>query len=73
MASLSTVPETTPNPAKDWPNDLAALLKLGIEGDKLREENFWSLSDAFQGVQVFGGTGSGKSSGSGQALARAFP
>jgi hypothetical protein len=72
MASLSTVPETTPNPAKDWPNDLAALLKLGIEGDKLREENFWSLSDAFQGVQVFGGTGSGKSSGSGRALARAF-
>ena len=35
-------------------------------------ENFWCLNDAFQGVQVFGGTGSGKSSGSGQALARAF-
>ena len=30
------------------------------------------LVDAFQGVQVLGGTGSGKSSGSGQALALAF-
>ena len=34
--------------------------------------NFWALRDAFQGTQIFGGTGSGKSSGSGQAIARAF-
>ena len=37
-----------------------------------RPENYWCLNDAFQGVQIFGGTGSGKSSGSGQAIARAF-
>ena len=72
MDSLVSVPEPTPNPVKDWPDDNAALLDFKAEGDGVRAENFWSLSDAFQGVQVFGGTGSGKSSGSGQALARAF-
>lgn len=55
-------------PEPDWPEDDEALLTLGTGPD----ENFWSLRDAFEGVQVFGGTGSGKSSGSGQALARAF-
>lgn len=30
------------------------------------------LQDAFEGVQIFGGTGSGKSSGSGKALALAY-
>lgn len=29
----------------------------------------WTVRDAFEGVQVFGGTGSGKTSGSGRALA----
>jgi hypothetical protein len=72
MDSLSQVPASQPAQAKDWPNDNAALLELSADGDKMRAENFWSLGDAFQGVQVFGGTGSGKSSGSGQALARAF-
>lgn len=32
----------------------------------------WTLGDAFQGTQVFGGTGSGKTSGSGAALAMSF-
>lgn len=32
----------------------------------------WTLEDAFKGVQIFGGIGSGKTSGSGQTLARAF-
>jgi len=72
MDSLVSVPVPKPDPAKDWPDDNAALLQLSADGDKVRAENFWSLSDAFQGVQVFGGTGSGKSSGSGRALARAF-
>ncbi len=58
-------------PVKDWPDDAEALLELGNDRKKL-PENYWSLNDAFQGVQVFGGTGSGKSSGSGQAIARAF-
>jgi hypothetical protein len=32
----------------------------------------WTLRDAFEGVQIFGATGSGKTSGSGQALALGF-
>jgi len=56
---------------KDWPDDDEALLELGT-GRDIRVENFWCLKDAFEGVQIFGGTGSGKSSGSGQALARSF-
>ncbi len=60
-------------PKKDWPDDAEALLELGPGGDKTKlAENFWCLNDAFQGTQIFGGTGSGKSSGSGQAIARAF-
>ena len=58
---------------KDWPDNDEALLELGSVAEKTRRpENFWCLNDAFQGVQIFGGTGSGKSTGSGQALARAF-
>lgn len=58
---------------KDWPDNDETLLELGgDDGKEKRSENFWCLNDAFQGVQVFGGTGSGKSSGSGQAIARAY-
>ena len=32
----------------------------------------WRIRDACEGLQIFGGTGSGKTSGSGQAVARAF-
>lgn len=67
MGEVLLVPRT--GRIKDWPDDNEVLLELG-EGE--RPENFWSLRDAFEGVQVFGGTGSGKSSGSGQGLARAF-
>lgn len=52
---------------QDWPNDDTPLLHLG-KG----HGNTWHLRDAFEGVQVFGGTGSGKTSGSGKALAKAF-
>jgi TraM recognition site of TraD and TraG len=63
-----------PNPSspvrqRDWPINTAALLELG---SKPRPENFWTVNDAFQGTQVFGATGSGKSSGSGKAIATAF-
>lgn len=61
--------QNVPPTAKDWPNNAEELLALGA---KRQPENFWCLRDAFEGVQVFGGTGSGKSSGSGQAIARAF-
>jgi hypothetical protein len=58
--------------SRDWPDNDEALLQLSAGTGKKLPENYWSLNDAFQGVQVFGATGSGKSSGSGQALARAF-
>lgn len=32
----------------------------------------WTLRDAYEGTQIFGATGSGKTSGSGAAIARAF-
>jgi len=32
----------------------------------------WRIRDAFEGTQIFGATGSGKTSGSGQAIAKAF-
>lgn len=57
---------------RDWPDNDEALLELAQDNRQPIPENFWSVNDAFQGVQVFGGTGSGKTSGSGQALARAF-
>ena len=35
-------------------------------------DDAWTLRDDYEGVQVFGGTGAGKTSGSGQALAESF-
>ena len=72
MATLPLVKTQPEPPEKDWPDDGEALLEISAEKQPKLPENFWCLNDAFQGVQVFGGTGSGKSSGSGQALARAF-
>lgn len=57
------------SPLKDWPDNDEELLCFGPHQ---RPENFWSLRDAFEGVQVFGAIGSGKSTGSGQAIARSF-
>lgn len=57
---------------KDWPDDDEALLELSADGKTCPPENYWCLKDAFEGVQILGGTGSGKTSGSGQAIARAF-
>jgi len=39
---------------------------------RLSETDFFTLRDAVQGVHVFGGIGSGKTSGSGKALADAY-
>lgn len=38
----------------------------------LSPQDVWRLRDACEGTAIFGGTGSGKSSGSGRALAHAF-
>jgi len=45
-----------------------ALLNFGGTG----EDGLWRIRDAYEGVQIFGGIGSGKSSGSGKNLATAF-
>jgi hypothetical protein len=45
---------------------------LDLSNPEKGEKIHWTLRDAFQGVQIFGGIGSGKTSGSGQTLARAF-
>jgi hypothetical protein len=71
MDPLPHANRPAPVPKRDWPDDDEALLEFGSDRKKM-PENYWCLNDAFQGVQVLGGTGSGKSSGSGQALARAF-
>ena len=39
---------------------------------RFSQDDVWRIRDACEGVQVFGATGSGKSSGSGQALAKSF-
>jgi len=67
MNSLSGGKPTTP--IKDWPDNDEELLSFG---SRPLAENYWSLGDAFEGLQIFGGTGSGKTSASGQAVATAF-
>ena len=62
-------PAAIPDGRVDWPDDEVELLHFG---DNPCDGNSWCLQDAYEGVQIFGGTGSGKSSGSGRALARAF-
>ena len=48
--------------------------QAGLDDALLRftDKDTFTVRDAFEGVQIFGGTGSGKTSGSGRALARAF-
>jgi hypothetical protein len=36
------------------------------------EQDAWTIGDACEGTQIFGGTGSGKTSGSGATIARSF-
>ena len=36
------------------------------------QQDWWTVRDAVRGVQIFGGIGSGKSSGSGKTIAKAF-
>ena len=50
-------------PCLGWP-DQQGLLALGRDP--------WRIKDACEGTVIFGGTGSGKTSGSGRALAQSF-
>jgi type IV secretory pathway TraG/TraD family ATPase VirD4 len=55
--------------------DLQKLLELPIAEFPLTRSNgddLWTIEDILKGVLIFGGTGSGKTSGSGQFLARAL-
>ena len=47
----------------------SAILELPAQNG---ETDIWTIADACEGVQVFGATGSGKTSGSGKTLAHAF-
>ena len=48
----------------EWSLDLPLL--------RLSESDIWTLKDACEGVQIIGGTGSGKTSGSGRAISDRF-
>ncbi len=39
---------------------------------QLSKKDAWTLGDAYEGTQIFGATGSGKTSGSGKAIAMSF-
>lgn len=66
-AATGGAPTTAATPATTSLYDPdVPLLPLGRHGD------FFFIRDAVQGVQAFGATGSGKTSGSGNALALAF-
>ena len=67
MPSGQTPPR---NPERNWPDDDEALLEFPQPGGKATE--YFAIKDAFEGIQAFGSTGSGKSSGSGKALAQAM-
>lgn len=59
--------------ATDFIADLnAPIIKYCLDGKTFKREDWWTLRQAFQGVQIFGGIGSGKSSGSGRMLALSY-
>jgi type IV secretory pathway TraG/TraD family ATPase VirD4 len=57
-------------PAPD--GELADAFSLEAPLLHLSPADVWTVGDACQGTQIFGATGSGKTSGSGQAIAKAF-
>lgn len=56
-------------PSGTWMLDAPLLRLTDTERGSFHD---WTIRDAFEGVQIFGATGSGKTSGSGQALALGF-
>lgn len=56
------------------PANLTHILYRFIRADKNRhfDEDVWRLLDAVRGLQIFGGIGSGKSTGSGREIALSF-
>ena len=60
----------TSSNTKSWPLDSETLVTFGA--DKGISENDFCMSHAFTGVQVFGSTGSGKSSASVKTLIKSY-
>ena len=62
--------------AKSWPTAPDALHRYDLAHTLVsfgeREGDAWTIGDACEGTQIFGTTGSGKTSGSGRTLALAF-
>ncbi len=73
--------QSNPNPVKpasdgpgtfDRSNDNSKHFSLDKVIYKFNDEQSFTIGNACEGVQIFGGIGSGKTSGSGEALARSF-
>ena len=63
---LAPAPAPALKPAEAWPLSQPLLYHSPHAADA------WTIGDACEGCQIFGGTGSGKTSGSGQHIAKAF-
>ena len=62
-----------PKEKQSFISDLSdPIIKFCLDGRTFKKEDWWTLRHAFQGVQIFGGIGSGKSSGSGRMLALSY-
>lgn len=65
LFNFSSRPAAKPTPAR--PTSILDHPLLAIS-----ETDFWRVRDACEGTQIFGAPGSGKTSGSGRAIAKAF-
>ncbi|MEN0051452.1 MAG: TraM recognition domain-containing protein [Bacteroidota bacterium] len=65
---------------ESFPQDNSSVAENGINGldtplikfSKSERKDWWTIRDAVRGTQIFGGIGSGKSSGSGKMIAKSF-
>ena len=64
MSQVAGQPGTAPGPGRRFP--------LSQPLVRLTPSDVLTLRDAFEGIHIFGGLGSGKTSGSGQTIARSF-
>lgn len=68
-----TVPEPVKPLARPRRADRSRYIsQLGAPLIRLSKRDSWTLEDAVAGTHIFGGNGSGKTTGSGQTLAKAF-
>jgi type IV secretory pathway TraG/TraD family ATPase VirD4 len=65
---LASFRQTAPQRAAVPPPDAA----LAVPLLRLGKNDYWFVKDSFEGTAIIGATGSGKTSGSGQAIAKSF-